>query len=178
MDNFSPSRIWIMRLVYIGIALAILFFQLLPLDARPSRWAGPDFLLAMTLAWTLRRPDYAPALLVALVMLLADLLLQRPPGLLAALTVAASAFLRNRLSGQGETGFIGEWISVSVVLIALALFYRLTLIATAVDRAPLTLAASQVVLTILCYPAVVAASQTLFGVRRLTPSDAEALGAR
>lgn len=178
MDSLSPSRIWIMRLVFVSVALAILFFQLLPLDARPSKWAGPDILLAMTFAWTLRRPDFAPALLVALVMLLADLLLQRPPGLLAALTVAASAFLRNRLAGQGETGLMGEWVAVSVVLIGLSMLYRLALIATAVDRAPFSLVASQVVLTILCYPLVVLASQILLRVRRLTPTDAEALGAR
>lgn len=178
MDSLSPSRIWTMRVVYVGLSLTILFFQLLPLDTLPRFWAGPDLLIAMTLAWALRRPDYVPVFLIALVMLLADLLLLRPPGLLSALSVAATVFLRGRLSGQGETGFVGEWISVSIMLIGLALSYRLALTLTAVERAPFFLSTTQVLLTIGVYPLVVAASQTLFGVRRLAPADAEALGAR
>ncbi len=178
MDSLSPSWIWTMRLVYAGLALAILFFQLLPLDTSPGFWAGPDLLIALTLAWSLRRPDYVPVLLIALVLLMADLLLLRPPGLLSALSVAATMFLRNRMSGQGETGFVGEWISVSMLLVGLALSYRLALTLTAVERAPFYLSASQVLLTIGCYPLVVAVSQTLFGVRRLAPADAEALGNR
>lgn len=178
MDSLSSSRIWTMRVVYVGLSLTILFFQLLPLDTSPELWAGPDLLIALTLAWALRRPDYVPMLLIALVMLLADMLLLRPPGLLSALSVAATMFLRNRMSGQGETGFVGEWISVSMLLVGLALSYRLALTLTAVERAPFFLSATQMLLTIGFYPLVVAVSQTLFGVRRLAPIDAEALGAR
>ena len=60
-------QLWGMRATFIVAALVILFFHLLPLDPAPSRWAGPDVLVAMVLAWAVRRPDYVPILLVALV---------------------------------------------------------------------------------------------------------------
>lgn len=178
MDSLAPSRIWVMRLCYAGLAMVILFFHLLPLDSLPRGWAAPDLLLALTLAWALRRPDFVPPVLIAIVILLADLLLQRPPGLLAALTVAGAAFLHSRFGGHGETGFVAEWLAVAVVLIAIALLYRIVLAITSVDQAPLFLMASQLLLTILIYPLVAGSSQAVFGVRRLTPADAEALGAR
>lgn len=178
MDSLAPSRIWVMRLCYAGLAMVILFFHLLPLDTLPRGWAAPDLLLALTLAWALRRPDFVPPVLIAVVILLADLLLQRPPGLLAALTVAGAAFLNSRVGGHGDTGFVAEWLAVAVVLIAIALLYRIVLAVTSVDQAPLFLMASQLLLTILIYPLVAGTSQAVFGVRRLTPADAEALGAR
>ncbi|MCX8955699.1 rod shape-determining protein MreD, partial [Ruegeria sp. NA] len=71
-----------------------------------------DVLIALTFAWVLRRPDYVPTVLVALVMLMADFLLQRPPGLLAAPTVVGSAYLRSAALGMRDAGFAGEWMSV------------------------------------------------------------------
>ena len=45
----------------------------------PARWPGPDLIaVRLTLAWVLRRPDYVPALLIALVVLVEDLLLHAP----------------------------------------------------------------------------------------------------
>lgn len=178
MDSLAPSRIWLMRLCYAGLATVILFFHLLPLDTLPKGWAELDLLLALTLAWALRRPDFVPALLIAVVILLADLLLQRPPGLLAALILAGAVFLRSRFGGHGESGFAAEWLAVAVVMAVIALLYRIVLAITSVDQAPLFLATSQLLLTILIYPLVAGSSQAVFGVRRLTPADAEALGAR
>ena len=52
------------------------------LDQGSNRFLiGPDLLIAFAFAWSLRRPEYVPSLLLALLFLLADLLLQRPPGL-------------------------------------------------------------------------------------------------
>lgn len=178
MDSLSTSRIWSMRLMYVGLALTILFFHLLPLSTLPSRWAPPDLLIAFTFAWTLRRPDYVPILLIACVMLIADLLLQRPPGLLAALVVAGSAYLRNWSAGLSDASFLGEWASVGLVLISIMVLNRLTLGVTAVVQAPLWLVLVQLVLTVAVYPLVAFVSQNFFGVRKLTPADVDVLGGR
>lgn len=178
MDNLWLSRVWWMRFVYLGLAMTLLFFQLLPLETLPRGWAPPDLLVAITFAWMLRRPDYVPLLSIAAALLMTDLLLQRPPGLWAALVVAGSAFLKNRVSGQGEVSFVGEWASVGLVLIAMTVFNRLILGITAVDLASLWLVFSQLLLTIIAYPLVALFSQTLMGVRKLTPADADVLGAR
>ena len=178
MDRLSPSYPWMMRALYAGVALVILFFHLLPLNTLPSRWAPPDLLLAMTFAWTLRRPDYVPILLVAFVMLMADLLLQRPPGLLSALTVGACAYLRTISATTRDAGIVGEWITVATVLTAITLGNRLILGLTSVELVSIWLVTLQLVLTIAAYPLVVWVSQSVLGIRRLTSAETEALGGR
>ncbi|MFC3612360.1 rod shape-determining protein MreD [Lutimaribacter marinistellae] len=178
MANPSPSRLWVMRAAYLGLSLLILFFHLLPLDTVPRHWAPPDLLIALTFAWAMRRPDFVPSAAIALVMLTADLLLHRPPGLLAALVVGGAAWLKADRAGLSEASFLGEWVSVGLVLIVIAIANRLLLGLTAVEQAPFWLTVIQLVLTIAVYPLVVLVSQLLFGVRRLAPSEAEAMGAR
>lgn len=178
MDSLLPSRLWLMRILYFGLALLILFFHLLPLGTLPSRWAPPDLLIAFTFAWTLRRPDYVPLLSVAIVMLMADFMLQRPPGLLAALIVAGAAYLRNWSAGLSDASFLGEWASVGLVLVSIMVLNRMILGLTAVEQAPLWLVLIQLVLTVVLYPIVVFVTQNLFAVRKLTPADADVLGGR
>ncbi|MFP3384044.1 rod shape-determining protein MreD [Tritonibacter sp. SIMBA_163] len=178
MAKTTPAAIWLMRAIFVGLALVIMFFHLLPLDTTPRRWAPPDLLLAVALAWTARRADFVPPLLIAAVMLLADLLFQRPPGLWALLVLLACEFIRSRLPASRETPFLGEWFAVSVVIIAIALLNRMILGMLAVEQAHIALILVQVIMTIAAYPVVVLLSQSVFGVRRLSPADAETLGAR
>jgi rod shape-determining protein MreD len=65
MTDLSRSRLWVMRLSFVALALVILFFHLLPLETTPRPWAGPDLLLGFACAWGLRRPEYVPALFLA-----------------------------------------------------------------------------------------------------------------
>jgi rod shape-determining protein MreD len=156
----------------------IMFFHLIPLDTVPRRWAPPDLLLAFTLAWVLRRPDYVPVLLIALVMLTADLMFHRPPGLWALCVVLGAEYLKYRTHGPGEAGFAGEWAAVCIVIIAVTLGYRLILGITLVPLPALGASMIQMVLTILVYPLVVSVTQVVMGVRRLAPGDAGAMGGR
>lgn len=178
MDSLSPSRIWSMRALYVGFSLAVLFMHLLPLDTLPRRWAPPDLIVAFTFAWALRRPDFAPPLIIAAVMLTADLMLQRPPGLWAFLVVAGVEYLKGRFAGLRDASFAGEWAAVFIVLAAITLLNRTVLTIVAVEQAPLALTLTQLVLTALVYPLAVWISQAVLGVRKLAPGDAEALGGR
>lgn len=178
MDSHSAIRLWLMRAAFLALGLVILFFHLLPLDTLPRRWAPPDLLIAFAFAWCLRRPDYAPTLSVAAVIFAADLMLQRPPGLTAALVVLGCEYLRNRAAGLREASFVGEWLAVCLTLAAIMLLNRLTLSMMAVKQAQLSLALIQLVLTMLAYPLVVLVTQSLMGVRKPAPSDAEAMAAR
>lgn len=178
MDSLSPGRTWLMRMAFIGLALLIIFFHLLPLDTVPRRWAPPDLLIACAFAWSLRRPDYAPAVSIAAVMLMADLMFHRPPGLMAALVVMGSEYLKNRVAGLRDASFAAEWLAVCLTLAAVMVLNRLILALMAVEQAQLSLRLIELVLTMLSYPLVVLVTQTVLGVRRLTVSDAEALGGR
>ena len=71
-------------LTFVALSSALAVVRLLPIDMQPMPLPGPDLMLCLVLAWTIRRPDLLPVWLVAVVMLAADLLLMRPPGLWAA----------------------------------------------------------------------------------------------
>ncbi|AZV79517.1 rod shape-determining protein MreD [Parasedimentitalea marina] len=178
MASTSPAHIWLMRAAFPALALLIVFFRLLPLDTVPRQWAPPDLLMAMAMAWSLRRPDYVPIVLLALTLLLADLMFQRPPGLLALLVLLGCEYLKPRALTHRDTGFAAEWISVSLVLTAITVFNRTALALVGVQQAPLGLILIQMLLTIAAYPLVVFVSQSILGVRRLTSTELETLGIR
>ncbi len=167
-----------MRLAFPMLAMLIAFFHLLPLSTLPSRWAPPDLLLLLALAWVVRRPDYLPTLSIAVTFLMADLLFQRPPGLMALLVVLGCSVLKTQAQPHRETAFVGEWISVGVVIVAITLANRLILAMLGVVQPSLGLILLQMVATVVAYPLMVLISQNLLGVRKLSPADAEALGNR
>lgn len=173
MAEFTASRLWVMRLAFVGLCIFLIFLHLLPLDTTPRRWAGPDLIVALVFVWSLRRPDYVPVLSVALVMLLSDLMLQRPPALLALLVVLGAEHLKKRSRGLREASFVSEWTSVAIVLIAITLINRVVLTILVVQQAPLGLSIMQMFMTILFYPIVVAFSQIIMGVRKVAPGDVD-----
>ena len=52
MDNMASSRVWWFRVLFVIVAMGLMFFRLLPLDTRPQNWAGPDILMALIFAWS------------------------------------------------------------------------------------------------------------------------------
>ncbi len=175
MDS-GVLQIWGMRLLFVLLALLILFFHLLPLNSAPSQWASPDVLVALVFAWAVRRPEYVPILLVAAVMLLADLMLQRAPGLWSVLVVCAAEWLKSRERRQRETTFALEWLTFAGTLIVITILYRTVMMVLILAPGTLMLSFIQVLMTILTYPAVVGVSYFLFGVRRSAPGDMDRLG--
>jgi rod shape-determining protein MreD len=167
-----------MRAGYLALCLAVLFFQLLPLETVPRNLAGPDLLLAFTLAWALRRPDYVPVLSIAAVTLLADFLLQRPPGLWAALVVLISGAVKRRAGGLRDQTFAVEWLNVSIAVIVVMLANRLVLSTLLIPQAPLGLASVQTLMTIVTYPLVALITAFAFGVQPIQPGEAETFGGR
>lgn len=178
MAERNTPHIWTMRIAYVALALVIIFFHLLPLDTQPRRWAPPDLLLAFTYAWALRRPDYVPLLLMAGVMLMADLMFQRPPGLFALLVVLGGEYLKYRTQGLSDASFLGEWAAVCIVVVGVTLLNRLILGLVLVPPPALTPSLIQMILTVMIYPLIVLVSQFLLGVRRPAPNDAGTLGGR
>ncbi|MGJ8604478.1 MAG: rod shape-determining protein MreD [Marivita sp.] len=169
-------QIWGMRLMFFLLALLILFFHLLPLNPAPSQWSSPDVLVAVVFAWAVRRPEYVPILVVAGVMLLADMMLQRPPGLWSVLVVCAAEWLKSRERRQRETTFVLEWLTFTSTLIVITILYRAVMMILILAPGTLTLSLIQVIMTIAVYPAVVGVSHFLFGVRRAAPGDMDRLG--
>lgn len=178
MAEAPRSRPWAGALVLLVILLTLAFFRLLPLETMPRQWAGPDLMLAFTLVWVIRRPDYVPVTIVALVFLLADLIFQRPPGLLAALVVVGSEMLRARARALRMQNFWAEWTAFVAAVVAIVLVNRTILSLSGVPNAPGDLVAMQLGLTIVSYPLVVAISAFLFGVRKISPGEIDSAGGR
>lgn len=175
----TPARqLWGLRATYLALAVLILFFSLIPLETVPRRWAAPDLLLALTFAWALRRPDYVPALSIAAAWLLSDLLLHRPPGLMATLVLVASEILKPRAAQMRDEGFASELATVAIMLILVTLAYRVILAVLLLPVPPLGLSAFQLAVTLLCYPLVVLVSNVVFGVRAKAPGDTATGGIR
>jgi rod shape-determining protein MreD len=167
-----------MRAGYLALCMAVMFFQLLPLGTVPRSFAGPDLLLAFTLAWAARRPEYVPLLSIAAIALLADFLFQRPPGLWATLLVLASGAVKRRAAGLRGQTFAVEWLNISVVMICVLLLYRLVLSTLMIPQAPLLLATIQILMSIATYPLIVLITTLAFGVQPAQPGDGDTLGGR
>ncbi len=178
MAEGVPSTVWAYRALFAVLALALLLLRLLPLGSAAGAWPGPDLLMCLTFAWVLRRPDYVPLVLIALVVLLEDLMLMRPPGLWAALMVLGAEFLRNRTALSRELSFVVEWVLVAGVMAAVVMGNRLVLAVTMLDQASLGQTIIQLVASILCYPVVVFLSRLAFGVRKPAAGEIDAYGRR
>lgn len=178
MVDPANARRWMYRGLFVLLAAMVLFVQVLPVTMVAGRWPGPDLILALAMAWGLRRPDYLPPLLAAAVLLTADLLLQRPPGLWAGLVVLALEVLRTRHTLWRDLPFAAEWAVISAVMAAVVLLNWLLLAVFLVDQAALGLYLIQLIGTVLAYPAVVLASAWLLGVRKAAPGELEAMGYR
>jgi rod shape-determining protein MreD len=172
------ARLWAWRGLFVVIVALILFLRILPIGTADGGWPGPDVLLCLILAWIIRRPDHLPALLIALVMLVDDLVLMRPPGLWSALVVLATEFLRSRAALTRELQFVVEWLLVAGLMLAMLLAYRLAMAAAFLDQPAFGFAFVQIAASILCYPLVVVVLHAGLGLAKPSTGEVDAFGRR
>lgn len=173
MVDALTLRRMIYWLLFAALSALVFFAHLLPIEVGAARLPAPDLILCLAFAWVLRRPDYVPLLLVALVTLLGDWLLLRPPGLWTALVLIGLEFLRTRQQFTREMPFPVEWAMVASVLLAATLANRLVLALFQVPQGGLGLTLLQLGATALAYPLVVLVTHGLLGVRRVAPGELE-----
>ena len=153
------SSLWLHRLLFLAVAFVLIFLRLLPLNEAAGRLPGPDLVLCLILAWTVRRPDYLPVLMIASVVLLEDMLLMRPPGLWTALVILAAEFIRSRVALTRELSFGVEWLLVAGLMLALVTAQRLTLALAFLPQPGLGFVLVQTGWSIVAYPFIVAMSR-------------------
>lgn len=195
MVDGATREIWLHRALFVGIALLLLFWKLLPLPmpmatdcvagdgwcalmTQMERLPGPDIMLCIIFAWTMRRPDYLPALLIAAVVLTEDVLLMRPPGLWTALVLIASEFVRGRVALTRELNFAVEWLLVSGLMLALLVIYHTVFTMVLLPQTSFGFALMQVVWSILCYPVVVFLSRFVLDLHKPAMGEIDAYGRR
>lgn len=177
-EGTGPTGPWLGRLSWLTICFVLIFIQLLPLNTLPRSWAAPDFLLAVTLAWVARRPDYAPAFMIVPLFFITDLLFHRPPGLMTAFVLILTETLRTQANSLRNVPFPLEWATVALGIVALVLANRVVLAVVMTPQPPLRLSMIEMAMTCLVYPLVVATAHLVFGVRRPAPGEVDALGHR
>lgn len=164
--------------LWLLIAALSILARILPLSIPANSWPGPDLLIAVTLAWILRRPNQVPAPAIAMVFLLEDLFLMRPPGLGAIIVLIGTEVMRRRQSVVREMNLLLEWAMASGSLVAMFIAYRFSLLIVMLPRDPLDLSLIKLAFTILVYPLVVFALQFALGVRKPATGEVDELGRR
>lgn len=177
MGPASRSRLVGLGL-YLLMAFVLLFLRLVPVGSGAIAWPGPDLTLALTMVWIMRRPDQIPALAVAFVALVEDLVLMRPPGLWAAVMLLGSEAARSRKPRWREQGFMVEWVRMSMLMGVMVLAARVAQIVVMLPVPPLGIVLLKLIATIAAYPAVALFGRLVLGLRRMTPAEAERLAYR
>jgi rod shape-determining protein MreD len=169
--------IWRKRAGFAALTLLIIFAQLLPVEtAAPHRWAGFDLLMVFAMAWSVRRPEYVPGPLLAVLFLLADFLLQRPPGLWALLMLLACESLKSRHLSLRDAGFPTEYLTAGAMIVSVYVANRVILSLLFVDLPPLGLYLLQMVVTLAAYPVAVFLTHVILRVRKVSAGDVGAGG--
>jgi rod shape-determining protein MreD len=169
---------WSMRLLFLGICCAVIALKLAPSNYSVLQWPGPDVVVVVIFAWTIRRPEYVPMLLVAVIMLLTDLLLHRPPGLWAAIILVSCEFLRNRSDDLRDVPFLLEWATVAGLLFLAGMTNRIIQSLFLIEQSPLIMALAEGALTVLIYPLIVGMSYFALGIRKAAPGEVDDMGHR
>lgn len=159
------------RALFLAIVAVTLFLRLLPLSPGHGGFPGPDLVLALTLAWLVRRPDFVPAPLIVAVFLLEDLVFLRPPGLWPLIVLLGTEFLRARRDSLRTLTFAVEWLAAAAVIAAMVLANRAVLALVMVPQPVLGQELLRLVMTVLAYPAVVLVSRMALDLRRTAPGD-------
>ncbi len=178
MDNRWISSLWMHRLLFLAVAATLIFLRLLPLHDLAGNLPGPDLLLCLIFAWTVRRPEYLPVLMIACVVLLEDMLLMRPPGLWTGLVILASEFIRSRVALTRELSFGVEWLLVAGLMLTLFICYRVAFSLAFLPQPGFGFALVQTSWSIFAYPFVVALSRYGLDLHKPAMGEVDAYGRR
>ena len=178
MAELASARLWLRRTQFALLALLLIFIDLVPLGFGADRAPRPDLLALLAFAVLLRRPDMVPLWLLAPLWLAADLLLQRPPGLWAALSLLAFEFTRAQEYRLRDIPFALEWGFIALVLFATVLANRLILALGLVPLPDFATVMQHYFVTVLVYPAVVFFCYFILRIHKVTPDEAVRYGHR
>jgi rod shape-determining protein MreD len=170
------SSVWLHRLLFLAVAAFLIFVRLLPLDSLAGHLPGPNLLLCLIFAWTVRRPEYLPVLMIAGVVLFEDLMLMRPPGLWTGLVILASEFIRSRVALTRELNFGVEWLLVAGLMVALFAAYQVILVVAFLPQPAFGFALVQTAWSIVTYPVVVAVSRYGLDLHKPATGELDAYG--
>ena len=143
---------FIHQILYFCIGLLIIFFQILPLQTTPQSWSGPNVLLVFFAVLVIKRPEFTSSLLIAVVFLIEDFFLMRPPGLMSSLTVLGLYILKRKFQNQEDTSLVFVWGNVAICLTLILLICYFVLKLLFIPSAGLRLTIMEITVTLAIYP--------------------------
>jgi rod shape-determining protein MreD len=143
---------FIHQILYFCIGLLIIFFQILPLQTTPQSWSGPNVLLVFFAALVIKRPEFISSILIAVVFLMEDFFLMRPPGLMSSLTVLGLYILKTKFQNQEETSLVFVWGNVAICLTLILLICYFVSKLLFIPSAGLKLTIMEITVTLAIYP--------------------------
>ncbi|MEL7026875.1 MAG: rod shape-determining protein MreD [Pseudomonadota bacterium] len=173
------ARLWRLvafRSLYVLAILAVMIVLLLPIGLQAGRLPGPDIILAITIAWAMQRNDHLPVVLLAGVFLITDLLLMRPPGLMAVIVVLAVEVIRAREITWRDLPIYAEWAIAGTIISAIFVINAIALGVFVVPQPSLGQTLIRLILTVAMYPVALMVVLYVFRVRKATSSGASGAG--
>ncbi|MCY4542013.1 MAG: hypothetical protein OXB95_06405 [Rhodobacteraceae bacterium] len=155
-------------------AVAVLSILATVVDIQPATplsgsFNFPNLVYCLICAWIIRSPRNAPALVVAALFLLLEVIYGLPPGLWTALMLVATELLRSVSPRLGSYSFVAEWAFVCLLFSLALLLYQLALLLTFAQAMTTVAMTKYIVSTALCYPLAAAIASLV--VRRGRASD-------
>lgn len=176
--EISPLRLWVLRSVFIGVAVLVVMWRIVPFDLTAGRWPWPDIFYCITMAYTVRRPELAPVWAILAVFFLRDILTMAPLGLFTLLVVLGSEVVRSNLQAFREYPFALEWMWISGIFALITAVQQIVLGLMLSDVPPFIDQLWLVVMTALAYPPVVFVLRYGFGFTRPQPGEYDGFGHR
>ncbi|WP_069299692.1 hypothetical protein [Neptunicoccus sediminis] len=178
MDDVSLVQLWARRSLYIGTGFAIILWSIVPFDLSAGALPGPDILYCITMAYVVRKPEWAPVWAVFLVFFFRDILTLAPLGLFTLLIVLGTEVVRSNIQAFREYSFGLEWLWMGTIFFIITILQQIILLMTLTHTPRFVEQLYLMVFTILLYPVIVGVMKFGFGFQRPRPGELDAWGKR
>ncbi|WP_424927522.1 hypothetical protein [Amaricoccus tamworthensis] len=152
----SRGRPWFRMVVFLIFAIVAIYTPMIPV-APGGTQITPDAFYCLAMAWIIRDPDAAPFWVIVALALVADVLMFRPPGLMALGMLIVTDMVRHRRAAVRGLGFFSEWLVVSVLYCVMLAGTQAVLKMVFVDVPEIGLSMELAFRTVLLYPVIAAA---------------------
>lgn len=164
MRNQSTTTLWMKRALFVSLALFTIIIAKVPLGLPADASLTPDLFFALCVAWVIRAPSAATLPLIFGAALCADLIMMRPVGLGALLTVLATEYFRAQRFTLREQMFVIEWLFF-LCIFAISLGLQASILAiTFAEVPPIDRSLNYILWTALSYPLVVGVVRWVFRI--------------
>ena len=178
MTETSFTRLAVNRGVFLLAGVLVVAWRIVPFDLSTGRLPWPDIFYGITMAYVVRRPEWAPAWAIFAVFFLRDILTMAPLGLFTLLMILGTEIVRANLQAFREYPFALEWVWIAGIFALITLGQQVVLGLMLADPPALLDQLWLILLTATIYPVIVFVLKYAFGFERPQPGETDAYGNR